>query len=239
MILRDVLRALAQMGDAAFRKVLLQGVGLTLALFLAVYAGFVWLMQWVVPDTLALPWVGQVGWIDVAASGASVLVLLVASVFLMVPTASAVTGFFLDDVTDAVEAKHYPALAPARRLGTLETVRDVLGFFGTIVVANLAALVLYLLFAPAAPLIFLAMNGYLLGREYFQMIAMRRLGRDGAAAMRRRHGGQIWLAGVLMAVPLTVPVLNLLVPILGVATFTHLFHRVAPASGRTSRYRAP
>jgi len=30
-----------------------------------------------------------------------------------------------------------------------------------------------------------------------------------------------------MAVPLTFPLINLIIPILGAATFTHLFHRLA------------
>ena len=56
---------------------------------------------------------------------------------------------------------------------------------------------------------------------------MRRLGRQGAKALRARHAAQIWLAGALMAAPLSVPVLNLVVPVLGVATFTHMFHRLS------------
>ncbi len=106
-------------------------------------------------------------------------------------------------------------------------VTDTLSFFGVLVAADLAALVLYFVFPPFAPFIFWGMNGFLLGREYFQLVAMRRLGRTGALKLRRRHGLQIWIAGLLMALPLTVPVLNLIVPILGVATFTHLYHRLA------------
>ena len=74
---------------------------------------------------------------------------------------------------------------------------------------------IYLLVAPLAPLVFWLVNGFLLGREYFQLVAMRRLGPDGAAALRRRHFWRIWLAGTPMAVPLSVPVVNLLVPIAG------------------------
>jgi uncharacterized protein involved in cysteine biosynthesis len=75
--------------------------------------------------------------------------------------------------------------------------------------------------------VFWLVNGYLLGREYFQLVAMRRLGAAGAANLRRHFGPRIWLAGVLMAVPLSVPVLNLIVPVIGVAVFTHQFHRLA------------
>jgi len=37
----------------------------------------------------------------------------------------------------------------------------------------------------------------------------------------------VWLAGFLMAVPLSLPLFNLLVPVLAVATFTHLVHRLS------------
>jgi len=58
------------------------------------------------------------------------------------------------------------------------------------------------------------------------MVAMRRLGREGAKAARKRHMPAIWLAGALMAVPLSIPVVNLLIPVLGAATFTHMFMRL-------------
>ena len=56
---------------------------------------------------------------------------------------------------------------------------------------------------------------------------MNHLGRDGARALRKQHRGTIWVAGALMAAPLSIPILNLFIPVLGVATFTHLFHRMA------------
>ena len=77
-----------------------------------------------------------------------------------------------------------------------------------------------------APLVVWAVNGFLLGREYFQLVAGRRLGVAGARALRRRHRGEVWLTGGLLALPLTIPIVNLIVPILGVATYTHMFHRL-------------
>ena len=225
-ILPSAALALSQLGDPTFRLVFLKGVGLTLALLLAAAWGAFALIGWLLPDTVTLPWIGTVGFLDEVASGAGLLAVLVASIFLMVPVASAVTGFFLDDVADAVEARHHPRLAPARRLGLGETARETAGFLVLIVLVNLAALVIYLLAAPLAPFVFWAVNGFLLGREYFQLTALRRVGREGAKRMRRRHALTIWAAGVLMAIPLTVPILNLAVPILGAATFAHLFHRL-------------
>lgn len=221
----DFFRAIGQFGDPRFRSVLIRGVGLTLALLIGLGVGVFWFVDWVIPDTLTLPRVGEINWVDDFASGASILVMLVLSAFLMIPVASAFTSLFLDEVADAVEAEHYPHLPPAPRVPFSEGLRDSVAFLGVLILANLAALVLYLIFAPFAPFIFLGLNGFLLGREYFQLVAMRRLGRAGAKTARSRHAGAIWLAGTLMAVPLTIPILNLLVPILGAATFTHLFHR--------------
>jgi len=224
MIAAAIARALAQAGDPAFRGVLLRGLGLTLALLVAMAAGAGWLAGWLVPDTIRLPLVGDLTFLDGLASGLSVLGVLALSTVLMVPVAAAFTGIFLDDVAAAVEARHYPHARPRPAAPILSTVADSLRLLGVIVVANLCALLLYLAMPPAAPLIFWGLNGFLLGREYFQLAALRHLDEPEARRLRRRHGGRIWLAGAIMAVPLTVPVLNLLVPVLGAAVFTHLFH---------------
>jgi CysZ protein len=125
-----------------------------------------------------------------------------------------------------VEDRHYPDLPPVPRQSLVQTFIDTANFFGVLIAANLLAVLAYGFAGPAAPLVFWALNGYLLGREYFQLAAMRRLGRAGAKALRKRHFFQVWMAGILMAVPLSVPLVNFLVPVLGAATFTHLFHRV-------------
>jgi uncharacterized protein involved in cysteine biosynthesis len=228
-VIGDFLKAVAQIGDPRFRGTLLRGVGLTVLLLVAICYGFFWLVGWLLPDTFSLPWIGEVGWLDDLASWSALLLLIVGSVFLMVPVASAFTGFFLDDVTDAVEAQHYPHLAPAPRLTLAQSLRDALAFLGIIVLGNLAALAIYFAIPPLAPFVFVGLTGYLLGREYFDLIATRRLGREGARRLRRQYGLQVWVAGMLMAAPLTVPLVNLLIPVLGAATFTHLFHRLNPA----------
>ena len=224
MIPASFLAAVGQMGDPRFRWVLIQGVGLTLLLLFAAYFVIFQGVQWLLPDCFSLPWVGEVCFVETLLSSGSVLLMMVLSIFLMVPVASAFTGIFLDDVADAVEETHYASLPAAPRVPLGENIRESLGFLGVIVVANIAALVLY--FTPLAPFVFYGLNGFLLGREYYRMIAVRRLGRKGAKTAYKRNFATIWLAGALMAVPLTVPLVNLLVPILGVATFTHLFHRL-------------
>jgi uncharacterized protein involved in cysteine biosynthesis len=206
-------------------------LGKALALTLAALAALFWAVTaglgWLLPDSVTLPWIGTVGFLDDLASWAAVGLMLALSVVLMVPVAAAVVGFFLDDVAAAVEARHYPRLPPVTPPGLRAQAADALRFLGLVVAVNLVALVVYLAVAPLAPFVFWLVNGFLLGREYFQLVALRRLGPAGAAALRRRHFWRIWAAGTAMAVPLSVPLLNLLVPIVGVAVFTHQFHRLA------------
>lgn len=215
--------AMGQIGDPRFRRVLLFGIGGAIALLIA----FAWIMSWLVGGWFAggvsLPFVGEITWLDDVFSWGAVIVVMIASIFLMVPVASAITSLFLDDVADAVEALHYPHLPQGPRAGFAEAMRDTLSFLGLLIVVNLFALILYVIFAPFALFIFWAVNGFMLGREYYTLAAMRRVGRARAKQLRRKHFVTIWAAGILMAIPLSVPLLNLVIPIMGAATFTHLF----------------
>jgi uncharacterized protein involved in cysteine biosynthesis len=227
MILTDFLKALAQLADPRFRRVLWIGIALTVALLTGFYAGLLWFVQWLDPANFELPVVGKVEWLGDLLSWGSMLFMLILSMFLMIPVASAITSLFLDDVAQAVEDAHYPDLPPVPRVSFLDGLRDTLAFLAVLILANMLAFILYVLLPFLAVFIFFGMNGFLLGREYFQVAAMRREGREGAAAMRSRHWLQIWIAGCLMAVPLAIPLVNLLIPILGAATFTHLYHRIS------------
>ncbi len=231
MIFTSFFKALGQMGDGRFRKVLLLGVGLTLALLIAVYAAFLWFLQTMVGDTQTVPMLGEVTWINDLLGWSSLGLMLVLSIFLMVPVASAITSMFLDEVAQAVEDRHYPTLPAPPKVPIWDQVRDTVNFLGVIIAANIVALIVYIPFAPFAPFIFWALNGFLLGMEYFQLAAMRRVGREKAREMRKRNRWVIWGAGILMAMPLSVPLVNLIIPILGAATFTHLYHALE-AKGR-------
>lgn len=227
IILNAFFSALGQIGDPKFRAVLLRGVGLTILLLGLACAGAISLINWLSGSEISLPFVGAVPWLNDVLNYSGIVLVLILPVFLMVPVASAITSIFLDEVAQAVEDKHFPALPPARRIPVSEALMDGLSFLGVLIVANLLALILYAIFTPFAPFIFWAMNGFLLGREYFTLAAMRRIGRDGARQLRARHSTTIWVAGTLMAIPLSIPLLNLVIPILGAATFTHIFHAVS------------
>jgi len=226
MIFNDFLRALGQLSDPRFRRVLLIGLGLTIALLIAVYAAFLWAVQSFAPDTITIPFVGPIGGLETLLGWGSALLVTGLSIFLMVPVAAMFTGFFLEDVVQAVEDRHYPNLAAVPRPKLVDAMIDSFNFFALLVAVNILALILYAVAGPFIPLLFWGLNGLLLGREYFTLVAQRRLGRAGAKALRRRHGAQIWLAGTLMAAPLSIPLVNLFIPVLGAATFTHMFQRL-------------
>lgn len=226
LIFRSFGLALGQLSDRRFRRVFFIGVGLSLGLLVGMTAGLAWLIDLLIPNRISIPWVGEITWLGDFLSWGAFFFLMVLSVFLMVPVASAITSMFLDDVASAVEAVHYPSLPPSMPVAFGDAFRDTVNFLGVLVGANILALFIYVVFAPAALFIFWGLNGYLLGREYYLMAAGRRVGRKQARKLLSSHFMTVWAAGILMAAPLSVPLVNLLIPILGAATFTHLFHRL-------------
>lgn len=229
MILSSFLAALGQLGNRRFRRVVFVGIGLSAGLLVAVTFALSQLFGWIAPDSLTLPWVGQIDGLDEIAGWGAVVLMAGLSIFLMVPVAALFSGLFLEQVADAVEDRHYPRLPPASPLAFYQSLVASVNFFGVLIAVNAVALLLYLIMGPLGPLLFWAVNGYLLGREYFQTVAYRRMDRASAQALRKANAGTIWLAGALMAAPLSLPFVNLIVPVLGVATFTHIFHRLSGA----------
>jgi len=227
MILASFFAALGQMGDPRFRRVLGLGIVLTIALLVAMTTAFVWLINSLSGGSAFVDILGEVRWLNDLISWGSFFLISFLSIFLMVPVASAITSMFLDEVAQAVEDKHYPQLPKGAAIPFGDALKDTINFLGVLIGTNILALILYAIFSFAAPFIFWALNGFLLGREYFTLAAMRRIGRDQAKILRKQHTGTIWIAGILMAMPLSVPLLNLFIPILGAATFTHLYHHIS------------
>lgn len=224
MIFDAFASALAQLGDRRFIFVVLKSVGLTILGLICITLG----IQWLLPETITLPWFGEVRWLAWVLDRAVIAAMLIGSIFLMIPVASVVIGLFLETVADAVEDKYFPSAKPQNPLGFWPGFLEGLQFLGLMIGVNILALIPYLIAAPfgLTPVVFILVNGILLGREYAQLVAMRHLGPKGAKAFRKKNRGTIWIAGILMAIPLLVPLLNLLVPVMGVATYTHLYHRL-------------
>ncbi|MEE9453308.1 MAG: EI24 domain-containing protein [Paracoccaceae bacterium] len=225
-IFQDFQDALAQLSDRKFQRIFWRALSLTILALIAVYIGFTYLIDWIVPDTMTLPWVGEIDLLSTVLEAGALIAMFALSAFLMFPVAAIVIGFFLEDIAEAVEAKHYPHLPTAKRIPLGPALVDSLKFMGLLILVNALALLIYLVSTVFAPFVFWAVNGFLLGREYFQLVAARRIGMKAATNLRKKHFAQIWLAGILMAIPLSVPVINLMVPFLGVAVLTHQFHRL-------------
>lgn len=221
----DFLKAVGQLGDPRFRRVFGISIGLTLAVLAALYAGWFWLIGGD-PEPGAWTLFGiDLTFLDPVAEVLGAIGGLIVIGFLMMPTASLFIGMFLEEIADAVEARHYPEARGTRKMGAGELLWDGVLFTLTLLAANLGALVLYLIFLPIGPFIFIAVNGWLLGRQYYELVAARHVGFAAARAQRKQVWMQAWIGGVLMAIPLSIPIVGLVVPVLGVASFTHMHHR--------------
>lgn len=218
-MLTALTRAFGQLGDPAIRRVLWIGIAVALAVIVALTWGTTWLLanvevpgfDWV---TDLLQWLG----------GFAALVL---SIFLFPGVVGMVSSLFLDNVAAAVEHRHYPALGAVRSQGLGETVGTALRFLLVLIGFNLLALVASLIVPPFSVFFFYSVNGYLLGREYFELVAQRRMDPAAATALRRRFRWRVLGAGVVIAILVSVPIVNLLTPVLGTAFMVHIVQRLA------------
>ena len=226
MILSDFLKSVAQFDDPKFRRVLSRGMGLTIVLLIAACL----LVNFGINQLLSSAWaanlIGNQSWLGALINVGGVLFTIALSIWLMVPVTSAIIALFLDEVAQAVEARHYPHLPKQTATKLQDQILVGIRFLGILLLANIGALILSMIVPPLAPFVFWATNGYLMGREYFQMAAMRRMPRAQAQELFQRHQGSIWTAGILMAIPMSIPLVGLFIPILGAATFTHQFERL-------------
>ena len=226
MILSDFLKSVAQFDDPKFRRVLWRGMGLTIVLLIAACL----LVNFGINQLLSSAWaanmIGDQSWLGALINIGGVLFTIALSIWLMVPVTSAIIALFLDEVAQAVEARHYPHLPKQTATKLQDQILVGIRFFGILPLANIGALILSMILPLLAPFVFWANNGYLMGQEYFQMAAMRRMPRAQAQELFQRHQGSIWTAGILMAIPMSIPLVGLFIPILGAATFTHQFERL-------------
>lgn len=214
-MLNSYLKAFAQLVDPVFARILLKGLALSLLVYVLLYLGIGW-------GVSRLQLFG-IGWADALTDllgglTAMLLTLLLAPGVLMLSL-----SFLLEDVAAAVETRHYPGLPEPRRQGFGEVAWTALRFAAVTLLANLAALPVYLalLLFGLGPLAFLLINGYLLSRDYFELAAGRRLRPDQADALRRAHLGRLWLGGIGLALMSVVPGLNLVTPLTGGAVMLH------------------
>ena len=227
-MIADIARVIAQLTDPKLLRPVLLGLIASALLLAALVVGSIWVIGSIVP-TGGEGWLARqlesFGFYEIAGG---VLVAMLA--FLLFPAvALMIQGIFLDSVTDAVEAKHYPNLAPGRAVLFGEGLSAALRLVGLVLAVNLLLLPVYLillLLPPTGFLLYLAVNGYLVGREYFEVVGMRRRALPELKTIRRRNRITVWLDGILLFLFFTVPVLNLAGPTLGTAYMVHRYHRL-------------
>lgn len=207
-------RAIAALSLPELRRI----VGLSLAVAAASFVALWVAVGFILAELPRFAW-SPLDWaIDVLGA----LGVLVLSWLLFPAILTMVMGFFLDRVADVVEGSDYPGRGPPRRGSLRETAMMTLRLMGLTIIANLLALPVYLL-APGLNLfVFLGLNGYLFGREYFEVVALRRLDATAVGIMRTRFALRLFLGGVVIAGLFAVPLLNLVMPVIATAFMVHL-----------------
>lgn len=221
-MLSDAIRAFRETFSPPFRRVMLISVALTLLVLVLFGAGLQWALA-------ALPEFGPDlagGWVDAILEFVARFLAVIVLIPLVHPVVSLVAGLFLENIAARVEAEDYPADPPGRDQPFWQSLLVAVRFTLVLIVVNLLALPFYLL--PVVNIaLFWVVNGYLLGREYFELVALRHLPEAEVQALWKRHRPRIFLAGVVVALFTTVPVLNLLAPLFGTALMVHTYKSLA------------
>jgi uncharacterized protein involved in cysteine biosynthesis len=217
-MLNAFFRALGDLFSPPLRKV----VALSLAIAIATF-----IVLWIVV-ALALGHLPTVGWravnwlIDLVGT----VGVLLLSWLLFPAVVTMIMGLFLERVVTAVEAMHCPGRSPPRPQSIGEAVWGGIRLMMLSLALNLLALPVYLLLPGLNILVFLGLNGYLFGREYFELVALRRLDPHAAKEVRHRFAGRIFSGGVVIAGTFAVPFINLVAPVIAAAFMVHVFERL-------------
>jgi CysZ protein len=242
-MLDDVARAVSQMLSPPMRALLWKAVGLALALIVIVAVLLNRVIGWLLGAGSAALESGLgpqlhtpatiIAWL---LSIAAALGILVGSVLLMPAVTAFVGSFFADQIADEVERANYPAdprgAALPPKLAFVEGGKTAL----LAILVYLCALP-FLLFAGFGVIVFFLATAWLLGREYFDLAAMRFRSRAEAHAMRKRNAGTVYLGGLLIAAFVSIPIVNLATPLFAMSLMVHVHKRLdrrALLAGRTA-----
>ena len=232
-MLDAAVKALSQILSPPMRSILWRSIGLALALIAVLAIGLQRLLSWLAvygegwADATLSPGfhtpLHVLFWIVSIAAGLGVVF---GAVFLMPAITSLVASVFVDEVADHVEREYYPAERPgvALPLG-LAITEGVKTALLTILVYLIALPFVFV--AGAGFLAFFIATAWLLGREYFELAAMRFRTPSEAKAMRRQNAATIFTAGLVIAAFVSIPVVNLATPLFGMAFMVHLHKRLS------------
>lgn len=232
-MLNAAFKALTQILSPPMRSILWKSVGLALVLVVAVSIGLQRLLSWltVSGELWAEGMIGPdystalnvVAWIVSIAAGLGVVF---GAIFLMPAITSLVASFFVDDVADIVEREHYPADKPGVALPVGRAMTEGIKTALLTILVYLLALPL-VLFAGAGFIVFFLATAWLLGREYFELAAMRFRTPAEAKTMRRQNAAKVFTAGLFIAAFVTIPIVNLATPLFGMAFMVHMHKRLS------------
>lgn len=215
-----LVRALNDLFDPRIRTLLFKaGIGAA-GIMVLVWIGAGWaLVQTTAFDT---PWIEAV--IDILG-GAAAIVL---TAMLFPAFAGVGVSLIQENIAQAIERNGTP---PDQPTSTLAAMGLAIRFL--VVSLGVNFLVLLALFIPPVfPFVFYGANGYLLGREYFEMAAMRRLDRDGVMALKLANRGRIFLLGIAIAFAHTLPVINLAAPVFATIVMVRAVEAWRPRRGK-------
>jgi CysZ protein len=211
-------RAVGNFFDGTLKGVIFKSVLLTLALFAVLGFGMAYGLNHL--PTLGAHWVNEI--LDVVAP----VIFILLMIFLGAPVAALFASLFLDEVAKKVEA-HAKLPGPATGASFLGNLGAGARMAVLVLAVNLLLLPVDIELPGVAEVLTVLANGWLLGREYFELAALRHLSRASADALRRRHGGSVFAGGTLIALLSMVPIVNLIAPLFGAAFMVHMFGRYA------------
>jgi CysZ protein len=232
-MLDAAVKALTQILSPPMRSILWRSIGVALVLVTVLAIGLQRLLSWFADygEVWAEGLLGPnfhatlhvLSWIVSIAAGLGVVL---GGIFLMPAITSLVASLFVDEVADHVEREYYPAEQPGValpfNLAMLEGIKTALW---TILVYLIA--LPFVFFAGAGFLVFFLATAWLLGREYFELAAMRFRPPEEAKAMRRDNAATIFTAGLIIAAFVSIPIVNLATPLFGMAFMVHMHKRLS------------
>ncbi|VIO66986.1 sulfate transporter family protein [Bradyrhizobium ivorense] len=232
-MLDAAVKALTQILSPPLRSILWRSIGLALVLITVLAIGLQRLLSWFADygEVWAEGMLGSnfhstlhvLSWIISIAAGLGVVL---GGIFLMPAITSLIASLFVDDVADHVEREHYPAERPGVALPvTLATIEGVKTALLTLLVYLIA--LPFVLFAGAGFIIFFLATAWLLGREYFELAAMRFRSPADAKAMRKDNAATVFTAGLFIAAFVSIPIVNLATPVFAMAFMVHMHKRLS------------
>jgi len=216
-MIETAIQAFGETFSPPLRRILVKSIGL--AFLLLIVLGMI--LQGTITHLVALPYP-----FDMALAIFTALGIIAGAIYLMPPITSLVASLFFDDVADQVERRNFPADPVGKALPVTTSALLSLRFFGLVLIVNLVALILLILPGVNVAIFFFA-NGYLLGREYFELAAMRFRPIDEARALRRTHALRVFLAGLVIATIVIVPILNLITPVFATAFMVRMYKKIS------------